>query len=77
VQAIVGGDASDPAISAASIIAKVARHREMVELDAHYPGYGLARHKGYPTKQHMEALQRLGVPEIHRCSFGSVQRLLG
>jgi len=77
VHTIVGGDASEPAISAASIIAKVARDREMVELDARYPGYGLARHKGYPTKQHMEALQQLGVSEIHRRSFGPVQRLLG
>jgi ribonuclease HII len=76
VRTIVGGDAIEPSISAASIIAKVARDREMVELDARYPGYGLAKHKGYPTKQHMEALQALGVSEIHRCSFGPVQRLL-
>ncbi len=75
-RAIVGGDASEPAISAASIIAKVARDREMVELDARYPGYGLARHKGYPTRQHVEALRELGVSEIHRRSFGPVQRLL-
>ena len=77
IRTIVGGDASEPAISAASIIAKVARDREMVELDARYPGYGLAKHKGYPTKQHMEALQRLGVSEIHRRSFRPVQRALG
>jgi ribonuclease HII len=76
VRTIVGGDASEPSISAASIIAKVARDREMVELDARYPGYGLAKHKGYPTKQHMEALQALGVSEIHRRSFAPVQRLL-
>jgi ribonuclease HII len=76
VRTIVGGDASEPAISAASIIAKVARDREMVELDALYPGYGLARHKGYPTRQHMEALQQLGVTEIHRRSFGPVRRLI-
>ncbi|MGD9164571.1 MAG: ribonuclease HII [Chromatiales bacterium] len=76
VRTIVGGDASEPSISAASIIAKVARDREMVKLDARYPGYGLAKHKGYPTKQHMEALQALGVTEIHRRSFGPVQRLL-
>lgn len=75
VQTIVGGDAIEPVISAASIIAKVARDREMIELDARYPGYGLARHKGYPTKQHIEALQRLGVSEIHRRSFGPVRRL--
>jgi ribonuclease HII len=76
VRTIVGGDASEPAISAASIIAKVARDREMVELDARYPGYGLAKHKGYPTRQHMEALQQLGVTEIHRRSFGPVRRLI-
>jgi len=77
VRTIIGGDASEPAISAASIIAKVARDREMVELDARYPGYGLAKHKGYPTKVHIEALRQLGVTEIHRRSFGPVQRLLG
>lgn len=76
VKTIVGGDSSEPAISAASIIAKVARDREMVELDGRYPGYGLAKHKGYPTKQHIEALQVLGVTEIHRRSFGPVQRVL-
>jgi ribonuclease HII len=76
VRTIVGGDASEPAISAASIVAKVARDREMVELDARYPGYGLAKHKGYPTRQHLEALLQLGVSEIHRRSFGPVQRLL-
>jgi ribonuclease HII len=76
VRTIVGGDASEPAISAASIIAKVARDREMIELDARYPGYGMAKHKGYPTKQHLEALRQLGVTEIHRRSFGPVQQLL-
>lgn len=77
VRTIVGGDASEPAISAASIIAKVARDREMIELDARFPGYGLAKHKGYPTKLHLDALRQLGVSEIHRRSFGPVQRLLG
>lgn len=76
VQTIVGGDASEPAISAASIIAKVARDREMVELDALYPGYGLAKHKGYPTKQHLQGLQLLGVTPIHRRTFAPVRRLL-
>ena len=76
IRTIVGGDAIEPAISAASIIAKVARDREMVELDARYPGYGLAKHKGYPTKQHLEALREVGVSEIHRRSFGPVRRLL-
>jgi ribonuclease HII len=76
-EAVVGGDGTVPVISAASIIAKVARDREMVELDRRYPGYGLARHKGYPTKAHLEALQRLGVSEIHRRSFAPVKKVLG
>lgn len=76
VETIVGGDASEPAISAASIIAKVARDREMVEMDARYPGYGLAQHKGYPTKQHLQGLQSLGVTPIHRRTFAPVRRLL-
>jgi ribonuclease HII len=76
VRTIVGGDASEAAISAASIIAKVARDREMIEMDGRYPGYGLAKHKGYPTKQHMQALKTLGVTDIHRRSFGPVRRLL-
>lgn len=75
-EAIVKGDSKVPAISAASIIAKVARDRELVELDALYPGYGLAQHKGYPSQQHMEALQRLGVTPIHRRTFGPVRRML-
>lgn len=76
VQAIVKGDASVPAISAASIIAKVARDREMVALDAAYPGYGLALHKGYPTRAHVAALQQLGVTPIHRRSFAPVRAAL-
>ncbi len=76
-EAIVGGDAKVPAISAASILAKVARDREMVALDARYPGYGLARHKGYPTKAHLIALAEQGVSEIHRRSFAPVRRLIG
>ena len=74
--AIVGGDASEPCISAASILAKVTRDREMIEMDALYPGYGLARHKGYPTRIHLQALQERGVSEIHRRSFAPVRRLL-
>lgn len=74
--AIVKGDLSEPCISAASIIAKVTRDREMVQMDKKYPGYGLARHKGYPSKAHMEALLELGVTEIHRRTFGPVRRLL-
>lgn len=76
-EAIVGGDATIECISAASILAKVARDQEMVELDRQYPGYGLERHKGYPTKAHIEALERLGVSPIHRRSFGPVKRLCG
>ena len=74
--AIVGGDASEPCIGAASIVAKVSRDREMVALDRRYPGYGLARHKGYPTRAHLEALAGLGVSPIHRRSFAPVRRLL-
>lgn len=75
-EAIVGGDGLEPAIAAASIVAKVVRDREMVALDARYPGYGLDAHKGYPTKKHIEALAVLGVTEVHRRSFGPVRRLL-
>lgn len=75
-EAIIKGDGLVPAISAASIIAKVARDQEMVALDAQYPGYGLAGHKGYPTKAHMEALRDLGVTPIHRRSFAPVRRAL-
>ena len=75
-EAIVQGDATVECISAASIVAKVTRDREMIELDQRYPGYGLAKHKGYPTKFHMEALRALGVTQIHRRSFGPVKRLL-
>ena len=75
-EAVIKGDARIAAISAASIIAKVARDQEMREMDACYPGYGLAGHKGYPSKAHLEALQRLGVTPMHRRSFGPVRRLL-
>ncbi len=72
-RALVGGDASEPAISAASILAKVTRDRVMVELDARWPGYGFARHKGYPTPEHLEALARLGPCPEHRRSFAPVR----
>ncbi len=75
-QAIVKGDQTEPAICAASILAKVCRDNEMVELDRVYPGYGLAKHKGYPTKAHIAALQELGVTPIHRRSFGPVAKLI-
>lgn len=74
-RAIVGGDGSEASISAASIVAKVARDREMIALDERYPGYGLARHKGYPTKAHLLALEALGVSAIHRRSFAPVRRI--
>jgi len=77
VEAIVKGDDKVAAISAASIIAKVTRDREMIEMDASYPGYGLAGHKGYPSSRHLEALQRLGVTPIHRRTYAPVRRLLG
>lgn len=66
---VVGGDGKSPSIAAASILAKVARDRQMVKLDRLYPGYGIAGHKGYPTKEHMEAVRRLGPCEIYRKSF--------
>lgn len=66
---VVGGDAKCASIAAASILAKVSRDREMDRLDKLYPGYGFEQHKGYPTKQHYEALQRLGPSPIHRPSF--------
>ncbi|WP_295541467.1 ribonuclease HII [uncultured Thiohalocapsa sp.] len=75
-RAVVGGDALEPAISAASILAKVARDREMQRLDAQYPHYGFARHKGYPTAEHLAALRRHGPCVIHRRSFAPVRALL-
>lgn len=76
-EAVVGGDATVPAISAASILAKVARDEYMIALDARYPGYGFARHKGYPTREHLEALYRLGPCPEHRRSFGPVRAAEG
>lgn len=75
-QAVVKGDSRIAAIAAASIVAKVTRDRELVELDAVYPGYGLARHKGYPTPEHLQALSLLGVTPIHRRSFAPVAQAL-
>jgi len=72
-RAIVDGDATERAISAASIIAKVARDQMMCELDALHPGYGFAQHKGYSTPEHFAALQRLGPCSVHRRSFAPVQ----
>ena len=66
---IVGGDAKSPSIAAASILAKVTRDRMMTELDREYPGYGIAGHKGYPTKSHKLAVYMLGPSPCHRRSF--------
>lgn len=77
MQAIVKGDLTEAEISAASILAKVSRDHEMVEMDQKYPGYGFAKHKGYPTKQHQLALQEQGACPIHRLSFKPVQRIIG
>lgn len=74
--AVIGGDGLVAAISAASILAKVARDREMVELAEQFPGYGFERHAGYPTKTHLEALDRLGITPVHRRSFGPVRQRL-
>ena len=76
VRAVVGGDATVAAISAASILAKVARDREMIEMDHRYPEYGFARHKGYGTRAHRDALLRLGPSPIHRLSFAPVKSAL-
>lgn len=75
-RAIIGGDGTIPAISAASIIAKVSRDRQMVELDEQYPGYGLAQHKGYGTAAHRAALAELGASPVHRRSFAPVARII-
>jgi ribonuclease HII len=72
----IGGDDLVPAISAASILAKVWRDALMVELDAMYPGFGLAQHRGYCTEAHLQALARLGPTAIHRRSFAPVRSLL-
>lgn len=74
--AIVKGDSLVAAISAASILAKVQRDREMIKLDEKYPGYGFAQHKGYGTKAHLAALDELGPCAIHRKSYAPVKRLL-
>ncbi|AMD02015.1 ribonuclease HII [Halomonas chromatireducens] len=75
-QAVVKGDARHPAIAAASILAKVTRDAQMVALDGLFPGYGFARHKGYPTREHLAVLERLGPLPEHRRSFGPVKRQL-
>jgi ribonuclease HII len=74
--AIVKGDLRVAEISAASILAKVTRDQEMILLDQQYPNYGFAQHKGYPTKAHLEAIERYGVIDVHRRSFKPVRRIL-
>ena len=76
VSAIVKGDSKVPAISAASILAKVERDAAMLRLDAEYPGYGVAEHKGYPTAVHLAALERQGVSAVHRRTYAPVRRCL-
>lgn len=75
-QAVVKGDSHVAEISAASILAKVTRDREMIELDRVFPGYGFSQHKGYPTAFHLEQLAVLGATEHHRRSFAPVRRVL-
>lgn len=76
VEAIVKGDETIEAISAASILAKVARDGRMLQYDKSYPAYGFARHKGYGTKEHMQALQEHGVCPLHRVTFAPIRRLV-
>ncbi len=75
-EAVIRGDARVDCIAAASIIAKVARDREMVEFDNLYPGYGFAGHKGYPTKKHLQAITELGICPIHRTSYAPIRKIL-
>ena len=75
-RAIVKGDLTEPSIGAASILAKVQRDAEMLALHEYYPAYGFDRHKGYPTKAHLAALETAGISPVHRRSFGPVRRLL-
>ena len=74
---IIKGDSLVASISAASVLAKVQRDREMLQLDEQYPGYGFAKHKGYGTKAHLEALRELGPCDIHRRTYAPVKALLG
>ncbi len=75
-EAVVGGDALHPEISAASILAKQARDRYMRNLSSRYPGYGFEQHKGYPTRAHRIALQMLGVSDQHRRTYAPIRSLL-
>lgn len=75
-ESVVGGDAIEPSISAASIVAKVTRDDEMTRLHEQHPQYGFDAHKGYPTRRHLQALEHYGPLPVHRRSFGPVQRIL-
>ncbi len=75
-QAVIQGDATSLSIAAASVLAKVHRDRMLVEFDAVFPGYGLARHKGYCSREHMAALDRLGPTPLHRRSFSPVSQTM-
>ncbi len=76
VKPIIKGDALSISIAAASIIAKVTRDRFMDEMDLKYPNYGFKRHKGYPTKDHIEAIKKYGITEIHRITFKPIKTML-
>lgn len=76
VEAIINGDQTVPVISAASIMAKVIRDREMIIYDAYYPEYGFAAHKGYGTKRHLNAIAKYSITPIHRRSFRPIKDLL-
>lgn len=75
LETVIGGDNRVPVISAASILAKVSRDAEMVELHADYPDYGFAQHKGYPTRAHLQALQTFGITAHHRLSYKPIRSL--
>lgn len=77
ITCIIGGDALEPAISAASILAKTTRDAMMIDLCVRYPGYGFSQHKGYGSAAHLEALRRLGPCPVHRRSFRPVREALG
>ncbi|MBP5444985.1 MAG: ribonuclease HII [Acholeplasmatales bacterium] len=76
VKPIIKGDALSESIAAASIIAKVTRDRFMDEMDLKYPNYGFKKHKGYPTKDHIEAIKKYGITEIHRKTFKPIKTML-
>lgn len=77
VEAIIKGDSKSVSIAAASILAKVTRDRLMMALDKQYPQYHFAKHKGYPTKEHIALIEQYGICEAHRLSYKPVQKVLG